>query len=353
MNAQAPATAIGRSAHRLASPLHSTDLLLIAFWGLLSLVSLLLHSRITFWREIIAANLAAAVLVWVLAWASRITESRVLRWVHDWAAFPLVIFTFEQLYYLIGPIHQGKDYDGLLIALDRQLFRVDPTVWLARFAHPLLTEALQIAYSLFYVLFLAVGFEFYRNADPSRFRYFRFTIVYGFLLSYAGYFLLPAVGPRFTLHDFSKIDGELPGLLLTPALRWFINAFESIPSGVSSAVAMAGAQRDVFPSGHTMMTIVALMFACRHRLKVRRCLLVLGTMLILATVYLRYHYVIDIMAGALLALPCLLSAGRVYSLFLQDAGSAAGYRSAERNHRGGTEKPGASAPGMNPPGSQP
>ena len=31
------------------SPLHSTDRLLIAFWSLLSLVSLVLHSRIQYW----------------------------------------------------------------------------------------------------------------------------------------------------------------------------------------------------------------------------------------------------------------------------------------------------------------
>jgi membrane-associated phospholipid phosphatase len=176
------------------------------------------------------------------------------------------------------------------------------------------TEALQIAYSLFYAIFLVIGFELYRK-DRSRFRYFRFAIVYGFLLSYIGYFFLPSAGPRFTLHDFSKTDAELPGLFVTPALRAFINVFENIHSGMSNSTALASVQRDVFPSGHTMMTIVAIALAYRYRLKVRHCMCILGLLLVVATVYLRYHYVVDLLAGAILAVLCLQTSTRIYRLF--------------------------------------
>jgi membrane-associated phospholipid phosphatase len=304
---------------RLSSPLHATDRLLIAFWGILSLVSLVLHSRISSWRFIIAANILTALTAWILAYISQRSGSKALRWVHDWAAFPFVIFTYEQLYYIIRPIHNWKDYDRLLIALDRGLLRGDPTHWLALVATPFLTEVLQIAYSLFYVLFLAVGAELYMDPNLSRFRYFRFTIVYGFLISYVGYFFLPAAGPRFTLHSLSKIDAELPGLLLTPALRWFINIFESIHPGMSDSVALASAQRDVFPSGHTMMTLVAIAIACRYKLKVRGWVLFVGMLLIVATVYLRYHYAVDVLAGAILAIPCLLTSNKAYAAFRGNA----------------------------------
>jgi membrane-associated phospholipid phosphatase len=306
---------MGAQVRNHESPLHSTDRLMITFWALLSLVGLLLHSRLKFWWAIPAANIAATVLVWAIARVSQVTGSKVLRCVHDWAAFPLVIFTFKQIYYLIRLIHQGKDYDQLLIALDRALLGVNPTEWLARFSNPCLTEVLQIAYSLFYAIFLIVGLELYWGRDLSRFRYFRFTIVYGFFLSYLGYLFLPSVGPRFTLYDFSKIGTELPGLFLTPALRWFVNIFESIYPGMSNSVALAAAQRDVFPSGHTMMTLVAIALAYRYKTRVRTSTLVLGVLLIIATVYLRYHYVVDLLAGAFLAVVCLWTANKVYGVF--------------------------------------
>jgi membrane-associated phospholipid phosphatase len=314
-----PIATASRTAHKLSISLHSTDRLLIAFWCLLSLVSLVLHSRIPGWQLIILANFAACILICALAYVTQSAVSRALRWVHDWAAFPLVVFTYKQLYFMIGPIHHGRDYDRLLIAMDRALFRINPTEWLARFSNPYLTEVLQIAYSLFYILFIAAGVELYRRQDLSQFWRFRFAVVYGFFISYIGYFSLPAVGPRFTIHNFSRMDSELPGLILTQTLRWFINICESIHSGASNSIALVNAQRDVFPSGHTMLTIMAAILAYKYKLKVRHCIFVTGVLLIFATVYLRYHYVVDLLAGALLAIPCLLSSDRIHALFTGDS----------------------------------
>jgi membrane-associated phospholipid phosphatase len=295
--------------------LHSIDRFMLAFWGLLSFICLALHARIPYWQSIIAANLAGAIVICLLACIAQSSALKLLRWIHDWSAFPLVVFTFKEVYFLVRPIHHGRDYDALLIAIDHALFKVNPTQWLAQFANPFLTEVLQIAYSLFYVFFVVAGVELYRRQDLSQFRYYRLTVVYGFFISYIGYFFLPAIGPRFTLHDFSRIDTELPGLILTPYLRWFVNIFESIHAGSSNAIAQAAAQRDVFPSGHTMLTLIVILLAYKFKLRVRYGILATGILLIFATVYQRYHYFIDIVAGAFLVLPCLLTTDKIYALF--------------------------------------
>jgi membrane-associated phospholipid phosphatase len=312
-------TAAPGSIRKILDSMHSTDRLMIIFWCLLSVVCLTLHSRIPGWRLIIAIDLITIMMVCSIAYMTRQTGSRILGWVHDWYAFALVVFTYKQIYFMIAPIHHGKDYDALLIAIDRWLFRVNPTEWLSGFSIPFLTEVLQIAYSLFYLFFIVVGLEIYRKRDISSYRFFSFAIVYGFFISYVGYFFLPAVGPRFTLHDFSKINVELPGLILTPHLRWFVNIWESIHPGVSNAVAIASAQRDVFPSGHTMMTIAAIFMAYKYRLTVRHAVFIVGILLIMATVYLRYHYVIDVMTGALLAFFCLNTSNRLYAVVNGDS----------------------------------
>jgi membrane-associated phospholipid phosphatase len=129
-----------------------------------------------------------------------------------------------------------------------------------------------------------------------RFDHAAFMIVYGFYLSYIGYFMLPAVGPRFILHEFSQINLELPGVFLTQTLRAIIDAGESIPRNIPNPVDFV--QRDVFPSGHTQLTLIVLTLAFQERLKSRWLLLTLGSLLIVGTVYLRYHYFIDVVAGA-------------------------------------------------------
>ncbi len=300
---------------RCAASLDATDRMLVAFWGFLACVSLVFSARIPHWRPLLAAFALAAAAVCFLASAARSSPAGWVRSLHDWIAFPLVLFTYKALYYLIGPIHGGRDFDRLLIAADRWLFGTGWPVWLDRIANPLLTELLQIAYTLFYLYFIVVGLQLYCRRDGSPFRYFRFTSVYGFFLSYIGYFFLPAVGPRFTLHAYSDMHADLPGLGLTPLMRRFVDFFEAIPPEATDAVAAAVAQRDVFPSGHTMLTLVVLWLAYRYRVRARHVLLVAGLLLIVATVYLRYHYLVDVVAGALFALFALGTAPGLYAGF--------------------------------------
>lgn len=297
---------------RVTAYLHSADLLIIAFFLFLSAVNIVFAARIPHWFLMILINTAVIGAICLLGWARHCTGWALLAVIHDWHVAPTVFFTFKELYFMIKPIHLGRDYDDVLIAADRWLFGVDPTHWLMQFSAPWLTEILQIAYTLFYALFLLIGIELYRRDDRAFFHFFMFTCVYGFYLSYVGYFFLPAVGPRFTLHDFSALDRDLPGIFLTPYLRWFVNIGGSVPLGVPNGSAIAATQRDVFPSGHTMMTLVLIFMSLRFRIRLRFFIAVTGALLIVATVYERYHYVVDLIGGALFMVVCVLTSGPLY-----------------------------------------
>ncbi len=298
---------------KLTSNLHSADILIIAFATILSIINLAFAARIPNWWVLVLINCGVSAAILVLGYWRHSCGSKLIRIVHDWYVPPAVFLSFKELYYMIKPIHGGRDYDDVLMAIDRWLFGVNPTEWLMQFANPYLTEILQIAYTLFYVLFLVLGYELYRRHNLDLFHYFMFTCVYGFFLSYLGYFFLPAVGPRFTLHDFSMLNTELPGVWLTPYLRWFVNAGGSVPMGVSNEVAIAGTQRDVFPSGHTMMTLVLMYLAARFNVRMKYFIYVVGTLLVVATVYHRYHYVIDLIAGAAFMVLCVRTSPRLYA----------------------------------------
>ena len=73
---------------RKLTPLNSTDRLLIVFWGLLSLLSLILHDRIEVWPLIFSVNLLAGLAVYLVAFFDQSSRSRVMRWIHDWLPIP-------------------------------------------------------------------------------------------------------------------------------------------------------------------------------------------------------------------------------------------------------------------------
>lgn len=275
--------------------LHPVDILIILFGFFLSCITLLFVSHIGTLALLVGINSVVSIGIFFISRLAHTSSSNTWRVIHDWYPAFLIYFVFKEVYVIMHSL-QLQDFDQTLIEIDRWLFGIDPTVWLAQFSHPILTELLQIGYTSFYFIMIGLALELYLRNEREKFLYTVFAIIYGFFLSYIGYLLVPAVGPRFTLHDFHALNYELPGLFATELLRDLINAGESIPKGALNAYELA--QRDVFPSGHTQMTLIVAYLAFRYKVKSRYALYLFGTLNIIGTVYLRYHYVIDLIAGA-------------------------------------------------------
>jgi membrane-associated phospholipid phosphatase len=260
---------------------------------------------------VIAAYLlftTSLILVWWAAipgavWLLAVHAAAIGAWIgfrsnfafHCWYPLPYVAACYKEMAILIPPI-RGHDFDEWASRWDRAFWGTDPTLWLVARPNAALTEFVQVAYSLFVPAVLLVAYLLWRRRKFTEFRYYAFLIALGFLVSYLGYLSVPVRGPRFWLHDLPP----LRGLWLTAALQNTLDRLES-------------AHYDCFPSGHTELT----MLACWGSRLVSRKLfyLFLGytPCIIFATVYLRYHYTIDVLAGALTAFALILVAPHVYT----------------------------------------
>lgn len=221
----------------------------------------------------------------------------------------MVAFCFKQIYFLMvyaSPVL----YDSYLINIDRAIFGTDPTMISMHFNHPLFTEFIQIIYSIFYLMPIIFACELYLWHRYEELKYAMFVIFVGFYLSFLGYLILPAIGPRFTIHDFSSIDTELPGLFFAKLLRHFIDFGESIPAGVPNPEQFA--QRDAFPSGHTIMIVLIAYLSRKIRSNSFYFYLPYAILMIFSTVYLRYHYVADLIGAVPFILATIYIANRVY-----------------------------------------
>jgi membrane-associated phospholipid phosphatase len=294
------------SSLRKTSYLTAVDGLFIAFLLPLSLLVFLFAPGGTLRWILPLCNLGVIGIIFCLANLSQRSPYPIIHQLHAWYGFPLLLGIYKEMYWAVHAL-RTELYDSYLIQIDRMLFGTDPTVALMHIAHPALTEFLQIVYMLFYLFPLAIVVALIRKQRMQEFFYASFLILYGFFLSYIGYILVPAVGPRFTLHDFYALNEELPGLWLTPYLREFVNRGESITSTLPDAIEKV--QRDVFPSGHTLITLITIHLSYLFKSRTRYILTPLGIALIFSTVYLRYHYVIDVIAAGVL-FPFILWSGK-------------------------------------------
>ena len=274
--------------------LKAFDLVVVVFFILLTLINIIYKERVEQWLIFVFINTGVILFAFIIAFLENKYDARIWRVLHYWYVAPLILVTFKELYFMIKPIRQ-QDYDYLFIEIDRWMFGTDPTHFLYQFSHPVITEILQIVYGSFYLLPLLLGLLLLKNKRYLAMDFAVFCVIYGFYLSYIGYFALPGIGPRFTLHNFETMNEDLPGLFLTNTLREFVNAGESIPSGTPNPAEVV--QRDVFPSGHTMITLIIMYLSVRLKSRSKYFFVPVGSLLIIATVYLWYHYVIDLIAG--------------------------------------------------------
>ncbi len=274
--------------------LKAYDLVVVVFYVFLVIMNIIFHDKIENTSTWMLMNIGVIVFAFLISFLESKQNYKLWRVIHYWYIAPLIFITFKELYFMIKPI-RGQDYDWLFIKIDYWIFGANPTQVLQKIAFPLLTEILQIIYSMFYLLPIILALVLLRKHKYLGVDFAIFSIVYGFFLSYLGYFALPGIGPRFTLHNFAELDQQLPGLLFTKYLRDFVNFGESItPSTLNPAEFV---QRDVFPSGHTMITLIVMYLSVRLKSRSKYFFIPVGSLLIFATVYLQYHYVIDLAGG--------------------------------------------------------
>jgi len=190
----------------------------------------------------------------------------------------------QGMFYVIRPVVDAihpQRVDAYLALADLRLFGLNPNLALERFGSPLLSDALSLFYLLAFLPYLAFAFVSYYRGESKDFRRFCAGLFTVYALGFLGYTLWPAVGPYAAMAGSFK--GPLAGGVFTAAHH---------------ALVVRGTNGiDAFPSLHCALTGFVLAFD-RSRAP-RRFRLMLGPVAALwaATVYLRYHYVVDVAAG--------------------------------------------------------
>ena len=238
----------------------------------------------------------AFLLVFVLGTAWLSGRSPVWRVMHDFSAVLLVPVIFNTLGSIIDCASPAR-WDSTFSDLDAWIFGDFPRLWrdvLGRASWFVdLSSGLYVSY-YFVPLILAVAA--YRYAHRAEFRLVVFAIALTFYASYVGYFLFPTIGPRLPPAVSPLIGGAL-----SHGVRVFIEFSERT-------------RTDAFPSGHTAVALVCLWFAWHIVPRVFVALLPLVAGIVFSTVYLHYHYVIDVIAGVGLAVACAWLAPRLEAL---------------------------------------
>lgn len=237
--------------------------------------------------------LAFAAMLLVLGLLARLRSGGAAFLGRDFFPAAAVLGIFLLLQPLVAAAN-GHRWDAALAAADARWFGTLAARWRGAFGRPtVFTDLVYLAYASFYFLPLTVAVLARRRLGPEGFERLVFTVLLGFYLSYLGYFLWPAEGPRVPPALERAVLGGGP---VAVGLRAFLRASERTTL-------------DAFPSGHTALSVLAALLATKPFPRLAPLFWAWALAVVFATVYISVHYVSDVVAGLLLVPLVLALAG--------------------------------------------
>ena len=237
-----------------------------------------------------AVHAATALAVWFvppLLRGSRRFLPRLLGEIYLPLMFP---FFYAELEYL-GLIFFDfeSSLDPALIRLEEWIFGFQPSlVWSRAWPWPWFHELMEFAYFSYYFLAAAFLLLVFRARGVPRderwdaVRDFVRDLSTTMLVCYTFYTLLPAWGPKYFRAGYVEVDG------------WI---FTAIMRHIHENGALLGA---AFPSSHVAGSMIPWWHTWKWFPRHRWWMTTLFVLLCMSTVYNRYHYVVDVLAGLVL-----------------------------------------------------
>lgn len=270
----------------------------IIFFTGMSLLLLIFSNRLPFFNFFI---LYASIVLFQL-FLFKIPNNAFLSFIKN-ICFPVfsVLIAFDTVGELT-PYINPRDIDDVLLNLDYSILGFYPYVYFERIATPFFTEVMQISYCVYYFLPFVIGVYLIKKGNKQEFYRALFIVLFCYYLSYIGYMIFPALGPRYSIpHMFHN---DLSGLFLAERIKDFLNSLEGI-------------KRDAFPSGHVGISLVVLFLMLKYSKKLFWLSFIPVLFLIFSTIYCRYHYFTDVLGGIILAVVSLVVGNLYYNFWLK------------------------------------
>jgi membrane-associated phospholipid phosphatase len=280
--------------------------ILLGFFAYATVAGFVFHLSFRERLGLLALNCVVGGVVLALSRADKADSNDLLAVLRDWLPAILILVAYREsgLFITPDPTHR---LDYLFIRFDRELLSSrlvrDPLYALS----PWLQYYLEIAYLFCYPLVpLGIGSLYWARArEGHRGRRrplgeesidFYWTAVLGAVLF--SYFLFPF----FPLTPPRTLFNDLPGPEVQPLLRnmnlWILGKYS--------------VQACLFPSGHVAAVIAAALAVRKFLPRLGIAFLVVALSISFATVYGRYHYAVDALAGAAVGAASFLVARAVH-----------------------------------------
>jgi membrane-associated phospholipid phosphatase len=216
-----------------------------------------------------------------LLWSLKGVSNPVVRFVKGFYPLTVMLFFYREIGLLVSGFFDWT-LDDWLLSVDDEMGRIGLKIWNFQQFYPparLLNEFFSIGYSFYFILLPLSALVLYFRAPSSKFRAFMFSLSFTYYLHYLIFIFLPAESPRFFM----------PGLRESLKGYW-------VSDWLQAAVEENAFPGGSFPSSHIAASVICFM-AYPYLGKWRFLVFFLTLAMLMGTIYGRYHYFVDVVAG--------------------------------------------------------
>jgi membrane-associated phospholipid phosphatase len=290
------------------------------YLALVGLIILCLRGRtVAFWPLLLAAHVVGIGLVHALIqFHTTCRRNRALDFLRHF--YPVLLYA--GLYRETAELSHGLVsgfLDPFFIRLEGRVFGLQPSLaFMDRLPYAGVSELFYAAYFSYYVMIAGVGLAlFVRNR--RHFYHYVSVISFAFYVCYLIYTFTPVMGPPIFFQEIK--DYRLPADVqpaVPPTFPETVTAglFYRIMAQIYHTFEAPGA---AFPSSHVVIAIATVFFSFRYLRPIRWPHFGVVVLLCLSTVYCRYHYVVDAVAGVLTAAALIPLGNWLYFKFSTDS----------------------------------
>ncbi|MDR1339184.1 MAG: phosphatase PAP2 family protein [Prevotellaceae bacterium] len=239
------------------------------------------------------------------AFVSEKSGNRFVQYIRYLFPFSLIAYWYPETYSLANPWNAGlpdsiimSNLDGFFERLDVAIFGCSPAMEFSKaFPQPLVSEIMYFGYFAYYPLFLFL-FTWFFFVKPGMAERAMFCCLCPFFIFYMIFALVPVAGPQFY---YSLSNSQVPDGYFFSSLMRGIQDLGEKPTGA-------------FPSSHVGLTIIVMILLFENARKYFYIILPVAIVLTAATVYIKAHYLTDVIAAFIVA-PLILSLSkRIFSI---------------------------------------
>ena len=218
-------------------------------------------------------------LILLLAWLHNHNRNTVAGFIRYFSPFLLLSYWYPETYYFNNFLFDNLDHH--FVKADYVLFGCQPSLEFSkRMPWGWFSELMYFGYFSYYFIFFGTALWCYVFRKELMNKAI-FLFICSFYLFYIVFAILPVMGPQFY---FTPPLNEVPDGYLFCKLQRFLQAVGEKPTGA-------------FPSSHVGISFIVTIFVAQHCRVLLKYVLPLFFILVLSTVYIKAHYLADIIGG--------------------------------------------------------